>query len=254
MSGRRSRPAPAERVGDAFHAVGDAVGSVGEAVGEAARDLAAAVKPTLRGVLHEYAFYVSLVAGLVLVVFSDPGRARWSAAVYAASATALFGTSALYHRRTWSPRARAVMRRLDHAMIFVLIAGTYTPFATLVLEGTASVVVLSVVWIGAVAGIAMRVSWPGASRWLALTVYLALSYVGVFVFPQLLDRGGAAVLGLVLTGGVLYSVGGVVYAAKRPNPSPRVFGYHEVFHALTLAAFVVHYIAVSLATYGAGSS
>ncbi|GAC1329261.1 MAG: hemolysin III family protein [Mycobacteriales bacterium] len=226
----------------------DGVGAIQSALGSAVGDALEAVKPRLRGVLHEGAFFVSLVTGVVLVALANPGRARVATAIYAASVTLLFGTSALYHRRTWSPRARSVMKRLDHSMIFVLIAGTYTPFALLVLHGRAVVAVLLVAWGGAALGIGLRMIWIGASRWLVIPLYIGLGWIGATIFPQLL-HSGVLTLVLVLLGGLFYSLGAVVYAAKRPDPSPSTFGYHEVFHALTLAAFVVHYIAVSLVAY-----
>ncbi|MDQ6649297.1 MAG: hemolysin III family protein [Actinomycetota bacterium] len=226
----------------------DGVQAAGTALSDAVGDVLQAVKPRLRGVLHEGAFFVSLVSGVVVVLLAGSTRARLATAIYAASVTLLFGTSALYHRRDWSPRARAVMKRLDHSMIFVLIAGTYTPFALLVLHGRAVPVVLSIAWGGAALGIALRMIWLGASRWLVIPLYIGLGWIGVTIFPQLLHRGVLTLL-LVLLGGLFYSLGAVVYAAKRPDPSPSTFGYHEVFHALTLAAFVVHYTAVSLVAY-----
>jgi len=230
--------------------LGTAAAALGDAVSEAVSDAVQAVKPRLRGVLHEGAFFVSLVTGVILVALAGSSRARLATAIYAASVTLLFGTSALYHRRTWSPHARAVMKRLDHSMIFVLIAGTYTPFALLVLHGRAVPIVLSVAWGGAALGIGLRMLWLGASRWLVIPLYIGLGCIGVTIFPQLLHHGVLTLL-LVLVGGLFYSIGAVVYAAQRPDPAPRTFGYHEIFHALTLAAFVVHYIAVSLVAYRA---
>jgi hemolysin III len=209
-----------------------------------------AVKPHLRGVLHEVAFAVSLVTGTVIVCLADGTRERAAAAVYAASVALLFGTSAAYHRGSWGPRAHSVMSRLDHSMIFVLIAGTYTPFALLLLHGWVRWLVFGVVWGGALAGILLRNVFRQPPRWVFVVLYLALGWVAVGIVPQLLSAGGVAVLVLVLVGGLLYSVGAVVYARKKPDPSPRWFGFHEVFHAFTLAAFATHYIAVSLAIYG----
>jgi hemolysin III len=213
-------------------------------------DLTAALKPRLRGVLHQAAFAISLVTGTALVCLADGARARTAAAVYAASVALLFGTSAAYHRGSWSGRSHEVMKRLDHSMIFVLIAGTYTPFALLLLDGTARWVVFGIVWGGALVGIVLRNAVRRPARWLFVALYLALGWVALGVLPQILHAGGPAVLVLLLAGGALYSAGAVVYALRRPNPSPRWFGFHEVFHALTLAAFATHYVAVSLATYG----
>ena len=220
-------------------------------VSELTEAFAEAVKPRLRGVLHQAAFAISLVTGTALVCLADGGRARVAATVYAVSVALLFGTSAAYHRRTWSPRAHALMARLDHSMIFILIAGTYTPFALLLLEGTARWVVFGVVWGGALVGVVLRNTVRRPARWLFVALYLALGWVAVAVLPQIRSAGGLPVLVLLLAGGVFYTLGAVVYALRRPDPSPRWFGFHEVFHACTLLAFVTHYIAVSFATYGA---
>jgi hemolysin III len=208
-----------------------------------------AARPKLRGLLHGIAFPLTLAAGIVLVSLAGSERARIGCAVYALSACLLFGVSALYHRWHGSPRVRSLLRRMDHANIFLIIAGTYSPIALIVLRGRTSEVVLTVVWAGAVLGIAMQLLWTSAPRWLYVPIYLALGWVAVFVIPDLLHHGGVAVLVLVAVGGALYSLGAVVYAFKRPDPVPRIFGYHEVFHALTVAAFVLQYVAVSIATY-----
>ncbi len=233
-----SRPTP--------HAAGTAVVDAVHGAVEAVVD---AVKPRLRGVLHEAAFAVSLVTGTALVILAQGARATTAAAVYAVSVALLFGTSAAYHRGSWSPRAREVMERLDHSMIFVLIAGTYTPFSLLLLQGAARWTVFGIVWGGALVGILARNLLPRRGRWLFTGLYLALGWVAVAVLPAILHRGGVLVLVTLLLGGVAYSLGAVVYARKRPNPSPRWFGFHEVFHALTLMAFVLHYVAVSVTTY-----
>jgi hemolysin III len=234
-------------LGDARRAAGRGVARVEE------RALAVAelLKPRLRGVLHEAAFAVSLVTGTALVCLAPTALARVAAGVYAASVALLFGTSAAYHRGSWSGRSHEVMKRLDHSMIFVLIAGTYTPFGLLLLTGASRVVVLSVVWGGALLGILLRNALSRPARWLLVGLYNALGWVAVAFLPQILRAGGVTVLVLLLVGGALYSAGAVVYALRRPDPSPRWFGFHEVFHAFTLAAFAVHYAAVSLATYGA---
>jgi hemolysin III len=213
--------------------------------------LAEALKPRLRGVLHEAAFAISLVTGTALVCLADGTRARVAATVYAVSVALLFGTSAAYHRGSWSPRGQAVMARLDHSMIFILIAGTYTPFALLLLEGTARWAVFGVVWGGALVGVVLRNTVRRPARWLFVTLYLTLGWVALAVLPQILSAGGPEVLVPLLVGGVLYTLGALVYALRRPDPSPRWFGFHEVFHAFTVLAFVTHYVAVSFATYGA---
>jgi hemolysin III len=200
-------------------------------------------------VLHQAAFAVSLITGTALVCLSDAGRERAAAVVYAVSVALLFGTSAAYHRGTWSGRSEEVMKRLDHSMIFVLIAGTYTPFALILLEGTARWTVLSLVWGGAALGVVLRNAVRRPARWLFVGLYLLLGWVALGVLPQLHDRGGWAVVVLLLVGGLFYSLGAMVYGFQRPDPSPRWFGFHEVFHAFTLLAFVVHYVAVSFATY-----
>jgi hemolysin III len=220
-------------------------------VSELTEAIADVVKPRLRGVLHQAAFAISLVTGTALVCLADGTRARVAASVYAVSVALLFGTSAAYHRRTWSPRGHALMARLDHSMIFILIAGTYTPFALLLLEGTARWVVFGVVWGGALVGVVLRNTVRRPARWLFVALYLALGWVAVAVLPQIRSAGGLPVLVLLIAGGLFYTLGAIVYALRRPDPSPRWFGFHEVFHALTLLAFVTHYIAVSFATYGA---
>ena len=203
-------------------------------------------KPRLRGVSHQWAFFVSVVIGALLVVFAPAGEATVAALVYAVSVAGLFGASALYHRVDWpSLGARRWMRRLDHSMIFVLIAGTYTPFALLVLHGTLATVILLVVWGGAVAGVILKLVWIDAPKALIAAVYVALGWVAVATFPQLLDGMGLGGTALVLAGGLLYTVGAVVYARRRPDPAPTVFGYHEVFHALVIAAAALQYAAVA---------
>jgi hemolysin III len=204
------------------------------------------VKPRLRGVLHQYAFFVSLGSGTLLVVLAAGSRASVAAAVYAASVSALFGVSALYHRVTWTAPARRRMRRLDHAMIFLLIAGTYTPVGLLVLQGTLATVVLAVVWGGALAGIVLELAWTGAPRWLGGAVYLALGWVAIVAMPQLFTRLGVAGGLLIVAGGLVYSAGAAVYAMRRPDPVPAVFGYHEVFHVLVIAGVAAHFLAISL--------
>ena len=209
----------------------------------------APVKPLLRGHLHQWALVASIVTGGFLIGFAPTGRARLAAAVYAAAVCLLYGTSALYHRKTWHTAARAVMRRLDHSMILVLIAGTYTPFALLLLTGATGTAVLLVVWLGAGVGIGMQMVWISAPRWATVPPFLVVGWVALFVMPQLLHAGGTATLVLLAVGGVLYTVGAVVYASRRPDPWPTVFGYHEVFHLLTIVAGIIFYVAVSLTVY-----
>ena len=218
---------------------------------ERVSEVTAALKPRLRGVLHEAAFAISLVTGTVLICLADGARERVAAAIYGGSVALLFGTSAAYHRGRWSPRAHAVMARLDHSMIFVLIAGSYTPFALLLLHGTRQWVILTIVWGGALGGVLVRNVLPQPPRWVFVALYLALGWVALGIMPDVLRRGGVAVLVLLLAGGLFYSLGALVYALRRPDPSPRWFGFHEIFHALTLLAFVTHYVAVSLTTYRA---
>jgi hemolysin III len=218
---------------------------------DAVDELVRAVKPHLRGWLHAGTFPVALVAGIVLVVLADGTRATVANAIYAASAVLLFGVSAAYHRGDWSPRAEKHLKRLDHSNIFLIIAGTYTPFGLILLADDGGHTLLWIVWLAALAGITFRIFWVGAPRWLYTPIYLGLGWVAVFYLPEILDTGGSAIVALLAVGGLLYTLGAVVYALKWPNPSLRWFGFHEVFHALTLAAFATHYIAVSIATYSA---
>jgi hemolysin III len=202
-------------------------------------------KPRLRGVSHQWAFFCSLVTGSALVVAAPAGRPTVASAIYAASVAALFGTSALYHRITWSTAsARRWMRRLDHSMIFLLIAGTYTPFALLVLEGTLATVILIVVWAGALGGIVLKLVWIDAPKSVVALLYVALGWVAVAAFPDLIDGLGVTSTVLVVAGGLLYTAGAAVYAFRRPDPVPAVFGYHEIFHALVIAAAALQYAVV----------
>ena len=205
------------------------------------------VKPRLRGVSHQYAFFVSLVSGSVLLAVAPTRRALAVAAIYGVSVSALFGASALYHRVTWSASRRRWMARLDHSMINVLIAGTYTPFGVLALSGTRAAVLLAVVWSGALAGIALHLVWLDVPKWLSAVLYLALGWVGVAALPQMLTQVGWPPTMLLVAGGLLYSAGALVYALRRPDPAPAVFGYHEIFHALVVVAALTHYVAVAMA-------
>ncbi|MGZ4477569.1 MAG: PAQR family membrane homeostasis protein TrhA [Nocardioidaceae bacterium] len=206
-------------------------------------------KPRLRGWLHAATAPLALAAGVVLVVLSPTASTRIGSAVFATSALALFTVSAVYHRGTWSPRVRRLLRRFDHANIFLLIAGSYTPFTLLLLHGLDQVLLLSVVWAGAVLGVLSRVIWVDSPRWLHTPIYVALGWAAVFFFGDFVHTAGTAVLVLMCVGGGLYTLGGLVYGFQRPDPFPRWFGFHEVFHALTIAAFVAHYVGVSIATY-----
>jgi hemolysin III len=213
--------------------------------------MAGLIKPKMRGVLHQGAFVVSLITGTVLIVLASGARATVSAAIYAVSVALLFGISAAYHRGPWSPSTRQVMQRLDHSMIFVLIAGTYTPFAMLLLQGSTRWLLLTVVWGGAAIGVVALTVFRSQSRWLFTVLYLVLGWVALAVLPALIASGGTPLVALILLGGVFYSVGAVVYARKWPDPFPRWFGFHEVFHACTIAAFFAHCTAVSIATHSA---
>ncbi|MFF8293718.1 hemolysin III family protein [Streptomyces sp. NPDC016309] len=216
---------------------------------ERAADLAEPIKPRLRGWLHAGMVPAALIAGIVLICLARTPQAALACAVYSVTAWLLFVTSAIYHRGTWGPLGEALLRRLDHANIFLIIAGTCTPLAVLLLPVEQRSMLLWIVWTGALAGIAFRVLWVAAPRWLYTPCYLALGWAPVRYLPDFLHTGGAAVLALIVAGGLLYSAGAVVYALQRPDPSPRWFGFHEVFHALTVAAFTAHYIAISLAVY-----
>lgn len=219
-------------------------------------DKMAEVKPRLRGMLHLGSVPLVVAAGIVLIVLSPTTGTKVGAAVFTGSALLLFGVSAIYHRGTWQPAIWALLRRLDHSNIFILIAGTYTAFAMLLLTGDARVQLLVGIWTGALLGVLFRVFWTGAPRWLYTPLYIGLGWFALFFIPDFLDGArrlddatAVAVAVLLVLGGVFYTLGGVVYGLKRPNPSPAWFGFHEVFHAFTVLAFIAHYVAVSLATY-----
>jgi hemolysin III len=204
------------------------------------------LKPRLRGVLHQWAFFVSVIGGVVLVVAAPAGRATLATSIYAVSVSALFGVSALYHRITWaSAEARRWMRRLDHTMIFFLIAGTYTPFGLLVLDGTLATAILCAVWGGALAGVVLNLVWIDSPKWVTAVVYVAVGWVAIIAFPELTSELGVMAIVLLALGGVLYTLGAVVYARKKPDPSPAVFGYHEIFHALVIAAAALQYAVIA---------
>lgn len=210
------------------------------------------VKPRLRGVSHQYAFFVSVGCGVGLILAASGGRARVAASIYAVAVSALLGTSALYHRVTWRPQARRWMKRLDHSMIFVLIAGTYTPVALLALKGSLATTILIVLWAGALGGVVFKLVWIDAPKWLFALVYVLLSLVTGAVFGELPAAIGWLGVAGLMTGGLLYVIGAIVYASGRPNPWPRVFGYHEIFHALVIAAAGLHYAVIAFAVLPRG--
>jgi hemolysin III len=250
---RDAREAVGERATAAREAAGERAVAAREAVNEravaakeATVEAIAAVKPRLRGVSHEWAFFVSLVFGAGLIFFAKTPKATLAVAIYAVSLSALLGTSALYHRVNWKrPNVRTWMRRLDHSMIFFLIAGTYTPFALLVMHGALATAILVVVWVGAIAGAIVEMVWIGHPKWVSATVYLAIGWVAAAAFPELWSTLGAEGALLLVGGGLLYTAGAVVYAIQRPDPNPAIFGYHEVFHAFVLAAAVVHFSVIA---------
>jgi len=249
-----ARDAATERMSDARDAATERMADARDAAAERVADAKAAaaeqiakVKPRLRGVTHEYAFFVSLVLGAVLIVLAKGFEARVAIAVYAVSLSALFGVSALYHRVQWErPAVRRWMRRLDHTMIFLLIAGTVTPFALLVMDGPLATALLIAVWAGALAGTVVELIWIDAPKWISAIVYVAVGLIGAIGFPAIVAEAGIVAGLLIAAGGALYATGAIIYAAQRPNPSPAVFGYHEVFHALVIAAAAAHFAAIAL--------
>jgi hemolysin III len=212
-------------------------------------DVLEEVHPKLRGLLHAATAPLALAAGVVLVVLSPTASTRVGSAIFATSAIVLFTVSAVYHHGGWSPGVWLFLRRFDHANIFLLIAGSYTPFTLLLLRGDQRVTLLSVVWTVAILGVLFRIFWNSAPRWLYTPIYVAVGWVSIFFFGDFAANSGAAVMILMVVGGALYTLGGVVYGFQRPNPSPRWYGFHEVFHTLTIAAFISHYVGISIATY-----
>ena len=217
----------------------------------------AEVKPKLRGWMHLATAPLTLAGGIVLVILSPDATTRWGSALFSASALVLFTVSAVYHTGSWSPRVWAFLRRFDHANIFVLIAGSYTPLTLILLEGTQRTMLLATIWTCALLGVLFRVFWTDAPRWLHTPIYIAMGWVAIVFLPDF-ARGayerlggdiGTAVMVLIAAGGALYTLGGVVYGFQRPNPWPRWFGFHEVFHTFTILAFVTHYVGISMATY-----
>jgi hemolysin III len=209
-------------------------------------------KPRMRGWLHQYAFFVALVCGVVLcsVAGTRPGAAPFIAClVYSLTVCGLFGISALYHRRGWTERGYQIMRRMDHSMIFIFIAGTYTPFCVLLLSTTKATIFLSLIWAGALGGVVLKLVRPHLPRWIGAPLYLALGWAAVAIMPEVLHSGGVTEIVLLGAGGIAYSAGAIFYALRRPNPWPTVFGHHEFFHACTLIAAILHHIAVYVALY-----
>jgi hemolysin III len=248
------RDAAAEKVADVRDAaagrMADARDTASERVADAralAAEQFAKVKPRLRGVSHEYAFFVSLFLGAGLIVLARGSEARLALAVYAVSLSALFGVSALYHRVDWQrPGVRRWMRRLDHTMIFFLIAGTVTPFALLVMDGPLATALLIAVWAGALAGTVVELIWIDAPKGVSAAVYIAVGMIGAIGFPAIVAEAGIVAGLLIAVGGGLYATGAIIYAVQRPDPSPAVFGYHEIFHVLVIAAAAAHFAAVAL--------
>ncbi len=203
-------------------------------------------RPALRGAFHLAAAIAAIAGAVLLVLLANSARAYVGGAVFAASLILLYTVSAAYHRITWTPRLRSIVRRLDHSMIFVLIAGTYTPFCLLALNTAWGISMLSVVWGIAGAGIILKIAWPRAPKWLSVAFYITIGWLALVATPQLASWFTAGPLALLLLGGVLYTMGGVIYALRKPNPCPRVFGYHEVFHLLVVAGSVLHYSLVAI--------
>ena len=222
---------------------------LGEQVGDMLHEVAVEVKPKLRGWLHAGVMPLSVAAGVVLVALSPTIGTRIAAAIFMLTAMLLFGVSAIYHTGTWTESTKARLKRLDHANIFLLIAGSYTPFALLLLDSRNATILLVIVWTGAVLGVAFRVFWLGAPRWLYVPAYVAMGWAAVIWMPAFAESASTAVLTLLIVGGGLYSLGAIVYGFKRPDPAPAWFGYHEIFHTFTILAFAAHYIGISLAAY-----
>jgi hemolysin III len=262
---RDAAGAAGERLGSAKAEAGERLGAARDAAGKqmaAARETAALAaqaaaqklsqKPRLRGVSHQWAFFVSLGAGAALILAASGAREVIAMSVYAFSLSAMLGTSALYHRVTWTPEVRQWMRRLDHTTIFIFIAGTYTPFALLVMHGTLANLVLIVVWATAAGGLVLNLVWINAPYWVTSVIYLSTGWVAIVTLPQLWDEIGPVGVGLIALGGALYSAGAVIYARRKPDPRPQVFGYHEIFHVLVIAAAAVQYAAVAIFALPAG--
>jgi len=215
---------------------------------EVVREKMDLVKPKLRGWLHAATSPLALAAGIVLIVLSPTLSTKVGSALFAGTAILLFTVSGIYHRGNWSRRTWEVLRRFDHANIFLLIAGSYTPFTILLLHGAAQTGLLALVWSGAVLGVGFRILWIDAPRWLYVPIYVALGWAAIF-YAEDFSSAGTTVIVLIAVGGGLYTLGGLVYGLKKPDPFPTWFGFHEIFHVFTIAAFVCHYVAASIATY-----
>ena len=229
--------------------------SAGHAAEQAERfveEMAAVVRPRLRGWIHAGTFPLALVAGALLVWLAPAGEPRIAGAIYVGASVLLFGVSAAYHRGTWSPRAFRLLRRLDHSNIYLLVAGTYTPFAVLALPPREGAALLAAVWSGAALGVIFRVLRPDAPRWLYVPLYFLLGWAAVFFLPELAAGAGVEAIALLVLGGLLYTAGGIAYAMRRPDTWPGVWGHHEWFHAATVAAWSAHYAAVSIVVFRAG--
>ncbi len=209
----------------------------------------ALAKPKLRGWLHAGMTPIALAAGLVLVVLTPTVPGRAAAAIYTVGLLILFGNSALYHTGPWDDRTRAIFRKLDHSNIFIFIAATYTPLTVQLLTGDSRTRLLIVIWACAVVGVLARVLWMSAPRWLYTALYIAMGWVALWWMPDMIRAGGWWVVGLVVAGGVIYTAGAIIYAIKRPNPAPRWYGFHEIFHSCTILAAICHYVAIWLATF-----
>ena len=244
-----ARPRAPHTAADTAHAAQHAAQHAVEHLGEHLAASFAEAKPKLRGWLHAITSPLTLAAGIVLIALSPTTATRVGSSVFTATALLLFTVSAIYHRGTWSPRTWALLRRFDHANIFLLIAGSYTPFTLLMVEGSTRTALLAIVWGGAAAGVLFRILWAGAPRWIYTPLYVLLGWAAIFFADEFVANGQPAVLVLTIVGGVLYTLGGVVYGFRKPDPFPSWFGFHEVFHTLTIAAFVTHYVGISIATY-----
>lgn len=227
-------------------AAADQTAALATQAGEQVAAALAAVKPKLRGWIHAGTFPLALAAGIVLIVLAPATAPKVACTIFAISSWLLFGTSAVYHRGNWSPGVTATLRRWDHANIFLIIAGTYTPLAVLLLDKATATTLLIIVWSGALLGLAARIVWLSAPRWLYVPIYIALGWVAVWFLPSF-GRVNMAIMWLVIAGGIAYTLGAVVYGIKRPNPSPTWFGFHEIFHILTVLGFASHFTAVMIA-------